>query len=277
MKTKQNLIEEYLILPVIAGDTVQVMGLGSSDKSKWGSTTAVIEVHEDDSISIKEHNSIRKVLKKSYRKCTFRIGYDPFPKKDWASDIRFISYSLDSILSSIGFERRAKKFKSETFGEIVIPELNWDPVIVNDQGEEIKFQRGFVWSLRENQLLIDSIYNNIEIGKIVIRKRSWDYVETRVNKNQIENTAFKDIIDGKQRLNAILSFVQDEYTDSNGYLYSQLSDAAQRRFENFTGVSYGEIGETATDNDIKSIFININYAGVPMSPEHIEFVKSINL
>ena len=35
---------------------------------------------------------------------------------------------------------------------------------------------------------------------------------------------FKDLVDGKQRLNAIVDFVQDKYTDSFGNYYSDLSE-----------------------------------------------------
>ena len=46
---------------------------------------------------------------------------------------------------------------------------------------------------------------------------------------------------------------------------------------NFQSVSYGEIGENATDKTVQVIFLNINFAGVQMSKEHIDFVKSIKL
>ena len=33
----------------------------------------------------------------------------------------------------------------------------------------------------------------------------------------------------------------------------------------FHGVSYGELGEDATDEDVKSVFLGINFTGVQMS------------
>lgn len=38
-----------------------------------------------------------------------------------------------------------------------------------------------------------------------------------------------------------------------------------------------KIGEKCKDEDVKRIFLNINFSGVQMSQEHIDFVKQINL
>lgn len=35
--------------------------------------------------------------------------------------------------------------------------------------------------------------------------------------------------------------------------------------------------EEATDEDVQSVFLNVNFTGKPMSQEHIEFVKSIKI
>lgn len=277
--TKQELLNQYLSEPIKAGDEIEILGLGSQNKTIWGLTIA--EKVENEMVYYKNPSYINSDLYSKpiteCRKATYKIGYNPFPEKDWNANIRFIGFDLANTLSSCGYDRREKTFKNEIFGEVIVPELNWNPVIINDEGEEISYQRDFVWSLKDKQLLIDSIYNNIEIGKIVVRKRSWNWVENRIKKGQIKNTAFKDIVDGKQRLNALFDFIQDKYPDSNGYVYSELSNRAQRKFENFSSLSYGEIGESASDKDVKSIFLNINFAGIPMSQEHIEFVKSIKI
>ena len=242
--------------------------------------TKIISVNDDNTLTVKfdgyrENTNI--IPDFIAEKCVLHIGYNPFSKKCWNTEVRFSAFALESILYNIGFDKRIKVFKTEKFGEVEIPELNWNPVIVNSDGNEISYQRDFVWSLNEKQLLIESIYNNIEIGKIIIRKRSWDYVENRVKCGIIENTSFKDIVDGKQRLNAILGFVMNEFPDLNGFYFKDLSNSAQNNFMNFQSVSYGEIGENATDKTVQVIFLNINFAGVQMSKEHIDFVKSIKL
>ena len=45
----------------------------------------------------------------------------------------------------------------------------------------------------------------------------------------------------------------------------------------FRGVTIGELGELATDEDVKDTFLSINFTGVPMSQDHIDYVKSIKI
>ena len=287
MKTKEQLITEYQNEPLKPNDLIVIYKnsylsdytkLDHIDKSRTQYATVISSV-DNVIVVLIEGNRENTIIHPDFikEKSTLYIGYNPFPKRSWDSDVRFISFDLQNILSSIGFEKRKNIFKHEKMGEIIVPELDWNPVIVNSEGVEISYQRDFVWTMRDKQLLIESIYNNIEIGKIIIRKRSWEYVENRVKKGKLEHTAFKDIVDGKQRLNAILGFVMNEYTDLRGYYFKDLSDSAQNKFFNFHAVSYGEIGEGASDKNVQNIFLNINFAGVQMSAEHIDFVKSIKL
>jgi hypothetical protein len=86
-----------------------------------------------------------------------------------------------------------------------------------------------------------------------------------------------DCVDGKQRFFAILEFLQNKYPDSHGNYWNDLSPKAQRRFLDFANLSYGELGENATDEDVIDNFLTLNFTGVPMSREHIEYVKSFNM
>lgn len=208
---------------------------------------------------------------------TNHLGADPFITQDWNSRINFYQSDIEQILYRIGYDKREKKFKHVQFGEILIPELDWNPTVINELGIEVEYQRPFVWTLEEKQLLIDSIYNNIEIGKIVLRSRTWDWVEKRVKQGLIEHTTFKQIVDGKQRCKTILEFINNEFSDSQGNFWDDLSSNAQRKFFSFGYITYGELGETATDKDVLNTFMCINHTGKPMSKEHLDFVKSIKL
>jgi uncharacterized protein with ParB-like and HNH nuclease domain len=86
-----------------------------------------------------------------------------------------------------------------------------------------------------------------------------------------------DIIDGKQRLNAIQEFVNDIITDSYGNYFSDLSDQAQDEFYDYMGLSFYMLPTDATDDEILHEFLSVNFTGVQMSKEHIEYVKSIKL
>jgi hypothetical protein len=272
---KQKAIEKFLSEPIKVGDVVSVRGLGIQDKHKMGSYTKVIELGENDSIFIVEHQSRKQIQKGDYEKVINHIGKHPFNKKPWNARLRMVSFNLESILHGIFNVKDRKSMKRETLDDVEVMEMNWNPTITDEHGNDVVYQRDFCWSIKDKQLLIDSIYNHLDIGKVVIRKRSFEWVREQIKLGK--PAAFKDIVDGKQRLNAIISFIRGDFADSNGFYWDDLSINAQREFTNFQGVSYGEIEEGATDEDVKNIFLGINFTGVQMSQEHIDFVKSINL
>ena len=104
-------------------------------------------------------------------------------------------------------------------------------IFFGKNGEKLYYQRDLCWSLEDKQNLIDSIYNGINLGLILIRKREWSEIE-KLRKSGETELAFNDIIDGKQRLNAIKEFLHEEFPDSNGNFYSDLSTLAQNKFMN---------------------------------------------
>lgn len=274
MKKREEEIELFLLEPINIGDKVYVKGLGIQDKTKFGNTANVDSINEDESIFVKHYNGLVKVEKGDYKKYTDHIGYNPFPEKNWLEGLKVIQYNLESVIGSF-YDIRKNMFRHETISGIIVNELEWEPFFINENGEEVVYQREFCWNLNDKQLLIDSIYNGIDIGKIIVRKRSWDWVESRVKQNK--KAAFKDIVDGKQRLKTILEFVNNEFADSNGFYWNDLSRVAQIKFLNFQALSYGEIEERAKDEDVKKVFLNVNFSGVEMSQEHIDFVRNINI
>lgn len=274
---KEEQIEAYLATPIKVGDKISIRGLGIQNKSDWGYQVNVSKVLPGNTVEYVYGGVTYEATEENWQKYVGDIGYDPFPAKRWDAAIRFSAYQLSNVLSSCGYDYRSQEYQTETINGVVVPELDWNPVLVNAEGVEVVYQRDFCWTLKDKQLLIDSIYNGIEIGKIVIRKRDWSYVENRIKAGKIEHTAFKDIVDGKQRLNALIEFTQDKFTDSHGYKFSDMSTTTKRKFMSYNTLSYGEIGEGATDEEVKTVFVNINFAGVPMSQDHIDFVKGINL
>lgn len=305
--TKQEQINEYLKKPFKKGDLVifsseyeksETIQEDKGKNKKWTSIKVKkdfkgqatiknikrnkIEIEFESYISIPSeiNPSYSKNIWTTKDKLTYvvnHLGADPFITQDWNSRINFYQSDIEQILYRIGYEKKEKIFKSTNFNEISIPELDWNPTVINELGVEVEYQRPFVWTLEEKQLLIDSIYNNIEIGKIVLRNRTWNWVEKRIKQGLIEHTAFKQIVDGKQRCKTILEFINNEFSDSQGNFWDDLSSNAQRKFFSFRYVTYGELGETATDKDVLNTFMCINHAGKPMSKEHLDFVKSIKL
>lgn len=215
----------------------------------------------------------RKHLKSVYKEVqSHNIGATPIDPDDRLRRVQATNFSLDSILFQIdAFEDRNRYY---TIEELPVAECNWNPFIYDKNGKKKYYQRGFVWSVKEKQLLIDSIYNNIDCGKIVIRKRGWQELEKMAKKGERE-LSFNDIVDGKQRLNAVISFMKDEFPDSLGNYYGDLSYMSQNMFLNHQLFSYSELPENTPDEDILKLFLRLNFAGIPQSQEHINYVKSL--
>ena len=221
------------------------------------------------------HTKLFEINKEYIKYNTSHIGVDSFITQDWNSRLVLYQSDIQQVLWRCGYDKNKRNY--EDLGGIPIPEVNFDAYIINDKKEEEVFQRPLCWSLQDKQLLIDSIYNYIEIGKVILRKRSWKYIENRVKSGKIEKTAFFDCIDGKQRINTLLQFINNEFADSEGNYWYDLSEGAKRKFFNFRQISYGELEEGCSDTDALTTFLKINHAGVPQSIEHLNFVKSIKL
>lgn len=286
MKNKEEEIELFLKKPLEIGDWVHLY----KNKS-YGNYEDINNINENDidrkiytvidfienNIKVKHENTILIINKKFIaNKSTYKIGYNPFPINNWQDSVKFINSPIESLLHSIGFDKiRIKTVSTATIKNKEIDELNWKPYFLIN-GNKVYYQRDFCWSINDKKLLIESIISGIDIGKFVFRRRSYDWIVKQLD-NGNDEVAFKDIIDGKQRLNAILGFIKNEYSDLNNYYFKDYSQEAQNKFFNFNSFAHGEMGENSTDEEVKKTFLNINFSGEQMSEEHINFVKSINL
>jgi hypothetical protein len=124
------------------------------------------------------------------------------------------------------------------------------------------YQRDLVWSIDQKLLLIDSIFNNIEIGKF-----------TFIKYNFSENRKFYyEILDGKQRLSTICEFYEDRFS-WNGKKFTELCAKDANHFTHFP-IIQGEVSEI-TEQQIYKLFIKMNTTGMPVSQEHLNKIKSL--
>ncbi len=274
LSTKEKEIKKFLKQPIKKGDwvTASIPSYGG----KFNKEYVQVEKVDDENVYFNKYgyNTLQSCPLTNVERCVKHIGSNPFQK-----ELRGDAYQIDidQLLWRCGYDRREKEDRSEKYFGVRVPETCLNPMVIDADGNEVEYQRGLVWTLEQKQLLIESIYNNVEIGKFVLRKRSFQWVEKRINEGKIEHTAFSDLVDGKQRYTSILSFIQNEFQDMHGNYYSDLSEAAQRRFMGYRQLTFVQLDEDSTDKDVLSVFLAINFAGVPMSKEHIEYVKSINI
>jgi uncharacterized protein with ParB-like and HNH nuclease domain len=128
--------------------------------------------------------------------------------------------------------------------------VNFDP----------EYQREYVWSQEDKIALIDSIFNNVEIGKFAF-----------IRKGYSEKYHY-EVLDGKQRLRAILDFYEDRFQYEGKY-FSDLSQRDQDHFEDYH-VSVAEI-ENLTREQILRYFVKLNKHGKVMPKEQIEKVEKM--
>ena len=122
------------------------------------------------------------------------------------------------------------------------------------------YQRGNIWDNDDKVNLIDSIFNNNEIGRFCLNRREY-------SKDKLY-----EIIDGKQRLTTIIEFITNKFKYKNKYWY----ELHPRDRDRFTGMRV-QIAELQESNKkiIYRYFLKMNVSGRQQDKEHIEYVKEL--
>lgn len=106
-----------------------------------------------------------------------------------------------------------------------------------------------VWSRDQKQRLIDSILRRFDIASIYLYER---------------DDAVLECIDGRQRLNAIMSFLGENERDErdNGFairLHNEVSDSLRTDFDEFNGLTFGDIQKLGTEASRRAIAAVLDY------------------
>lgn len=129
---------------------------------------------------------------------------------------------------------------------------------------EPDYQRGLVWTEKDRELLLESIFMRADIGKFVFRVRpTADVVRDGLN---------YEILDGKQRLVTVRDFYLNRFP-YKGIYFNELSNVDRRTFLG-TNVSIADL-EGCTRNQILQVFIRLNRGGRPVSDEVIQRAKEM--
>ena len=195
---------------------------------------------------------------------------------NWRDKVKVCgTMDLEGILVNLGFDPDTLKYRQSNVEGVMVDRMNLDPVVFDVKGVPLSYQREAVWSIKECQLLLKSIYSGIDIGKIVIRKNGYDTLAKLIKKGYDGKIAFNDIVDGKQRLIALISFIKCEYPDAGGYYFSDFTSGAKRRFLGFTGLTVCEILPGVSDAEVLQTFLNVNVAGVKVDEKHLKKVQML--
>lgn len=137
------------------------------------------------------------------------------------------------------------------------------------------YQRGDVWGYRRRQNLIRSILLGVPIPSIIINDRfaaNWKDDESIV------------VIDGKQRITAVLDFLNDDLTVPAEWfgvdsfmglvVFSDLTPARQRYFRQFPlPFTEGQLGSLEAETEV---FDLVNFGGVPQGESDLTPSKSLS-
>ncbi|MFF2537791.1 DUF262 domain-containing protein [Streptomyces cyaneofuscatus] len=114
------------------------------------------------------------------------------------------------------------------------------------------FQRREVWRPEAKIYLIDSILRRMPIPKVYIRT----VVDPRTRKSK------REVVDGQQRLRAIIQFAEDGFTltrrtgEFSGLQYSTMPEELQQEFLTYP-IAVDTL-QTASDSDVLEVFARLN-------------------
>jgi len=126
---------------------------------------------------------------------------------------------------------------------------------------EPDYQRGNVWSLDDKQKLVDSIFNNVDIGKFVFIKLPFK-----------SNSPSYECLDGKQRVTALIEFYESRFT-YKGLKFSEMNYRDQSHFEDYA-ISVAHADEMSQKQKY-DYFLKLNTSGKPVDSAHLDFVRGL--
>lgn len=129
------------------------------------------------------------------------------------------------------------------------------------------FQRGAVWTPPAQMFLIDTILKQLPIPQI--------YLRTRVNPTT--KSTVREVVDGQQRLRAILAFAKGDlrlgsrFGDLAGRRYQDLSPELQEGFLSYQVTTVQLMN--ASDADVLEVFARLNSYSVKVTPAELRHAK----
>lgn len=127
-----------------------------------------------------------------------------------------------------------------------------------------KFQRREVWKPSARSFFIDSLLKDVPIPPIFLR----------LAQSEDRKRAVREVVDGQQRLRAVLAFMDDDFALSKaapksyaGKRFSQLSDAERSKVATYGFIT--AVFRNITDADVLQIFARVNTNAIKLNAQEI--------
>ncbi|MCT0501966.1 MULTISPECIES: DUF262 domain-containing protein [Lactococcus] len=127
-----------------------------------------------------------------------------------------------------------------------------------------KYQRKSVWNEQAKSYLIDTIIRGLPIPQVFIRQK----IDTQLN------TATREVIDGQQRLRAIIGFFNNDFAimkkhnkNAGGKFYSDLDDDEKLEFLDYQIPV--ELIKSPDDNVIYDMFMRVNTNSIVLNKQEL--------
>ena len=124
------------------------------------------------------------------------------------------------------------------------------------------FQRREVWSAPARIMLMDTILRDIPMPKI--------YLASSIK----DGSTYRIVIDGQQRISAILAFLRDEFSlqkpftgDHNGKRFSDLPQERQDRFLSYQ-IDFNE-AINPSDDEVREVYARVNKYTVVLNKQEL--------
>lgn len=120
------------------------------------------------------------------------------PENTWHKNMTAMAYTIGFVYSNRGVTLTDKD--GNTFVG-----FNFNPYITDKDNNKVFYQRELCWTLEDKQNFIDSIYNELNCGNVVLKVND--------DEELLEVGAEYDVIEGKQRLTTLIAFFNNEFPD----------------------------------------------------------------
>jgi hypothetical protein len=127
-----------------------------------------------------------------------------------------------------------------------------------------KFQRRGVWTAAARSFLIDTMLRGMPIPPIFLR----------VTQSEDKKRIVREVVDGQQRVSAVLDFIDDQYALSRavggsyaGKSFSKLSPSEQDTIRSYSFIC--EVFHGVSDAEVLDIFARVNSYSVPLNAQEL--------